>query len=191
MNVLCLRLPLPLPLRHAAQECLLPLACLAFAAALLIGCKTETPPEADLQVTAQPMPLIGRPEKVVDTYLQQFPSYHSQNKGQLRVLTIRDHGRTLSVEVAGGQCQSVRISGRLGDSLFPRSPGDLPELRDAYAGHIPWQVTKRSGSSSAPDSLTGRYDWVSTDPPLQASATWTYDSTNRQIANYELTIRKN
>lgn len=132
------------------------------------------------------MPLAGQPENRVKTYLEQFPSFRSHGFGGTRTLSAQDRGKALTAEVADGRCRSLRISGRLGDSLFPHSPGDLAELRDAYSGQAAWQVVR---SPAGPlNALSGRYDWVSATPPLQASATWTYESAAREAARYEVTI---
>lgn len=156
--------------------------------AFFAGCSTPVPPEANLEISASPAPLVGRPEAEVESYFRRLSSPRSRTRRGVRKLTATDRGQTITALVSGGVCRSVRITGRLGALHFPRSPADLAELRDAYAGDHSWENVS-APSSEARNPERGHYRWINTAGTLEASSSWSYDSPERKAADYELTIR--
>ena len=116
------------------------LLAVAAAGALLVGCQQEQ--TADMpeptrygEFSLAPRVLFRQPSNEVASYLDQFKNLaDSDSSPERRVVQVRDQDRVLTAVLSGDFCDEVHLTGRLGDSIFPKSALDFIKLRDAYGG---------------------------------------------------------
>lgn len=173
------------------------ISILSLAALLLVGCEEET---ADLpeptrygEFDRAPKVLFRQPAEMVIDYLENFKSLADSNgaSGGKRILQIRDQDRILTAVVDDVMCDEVHVSGRIGDSIFPKSAIDFIKLRDAYGGAgLYWTLVNETPLYGDEGSTVGGHQtWESLDGTANAEVSWRFDEPDGRNGNYEMEFR--
>ncbi|MEM1296114.1 MAG: hypothetical protein AAGH89_12175 [Verrucomicrobiota bacterium] len=173
------------------------ISILSLATLFLVGCQEEG---ADLpeptrygEFDRAPQVLFRQPTETVVAYLENFKNLADSTEAAAgnRILQIRDQDRILTAVVNEVMCNEVHVSGRIGDSIFPKSAIDFIKLRDAYGGAgLYWALleeTPNYGEGGA--TLGGRQSWESLDGTATAEVTWRFDEPDGRNGNYEMEFR--
>ncbi len=170
---------------------------LSLGAAFLVGCQEET---ADLpeptrygEFDQAPKVLFRQPTGDVVAYLDNFKSLADDQSASnhRRILQVRDQDRILTAVVTDVMCDEVHVSGRIGDSIFPKSPIDFIKLRDAYGGAgLYWTLVNETPQYGEGGSTLGGFQtWESLDGTANAEVTWRFDQPDGRNGAYEMEFR--
>ncbi len=168
------------------------------ASAVLAGCDREKAPglpeptrygEFDLA----PRVLFRRSGDEVAAYLDQFKKLGESRAGGSgrKLVQVRDQDRILTATLTQTVCDEVHVSGRLGDSIFPKTPADFAKLRDAYGGaELYWTLLNESLERGPEgEAMGGHQLWRSRDGTAIAEASWVLDRPAGRHGDYELNVR--
>jgi len=141
------------------------------------------------EVERAPRPLFQKDTGEVVQYLEQFKPLADTGKlNSRRVMQVQDQDRYLTATMAKGECTELHVTGRLGDSLFPKTEKDLEHLRDTYGGNLDWATVAEASPAGSLD-VDGVRTWRGLDGVV-AELNWHYDAPGAKTGTYELEFRE-
>lgn len=163
-------------------------------AAAMSGCAAKQvadfpEPTRYSEMERAPRALFQKDTGEVVQYLEQFKTLADTGKlNPKRIMQVQDQDRYLTATMAKGECTELHVTGRLGDSLFPKSEKDLERLRDTYGGNLDWATVAEAAPVGGLD-IDGVRTWRGLDGVV-AELNWHYDAPGAKTGTYELEFRQ-
>ena len=180
---------------------------LAFLGAFLIsGCQDKPAdfpkPTRYGEFDLAPQLIFQRPAPEVEKYLKRYRLLGDTGISKNRRIQVRDHDRIITATLTRGYCNELHITGRIGDSIFPKKPEDFMMVRDRYAGgHHRWTpiaetehsapLGKRESKGKMLRSVSGgNYAWAGSKGRVYCEVSWHFDEVGGIDGDYEFEVRE-